>query len=459
MAQEQQNPQILDRREVAQSRLFRVEALDLRFSNGEERYYERLMGSGSGRQAVMVVALVDPEHVLMVREYAAGTEDYQLSLPKGLVEADETVLAGANRELQEEAGFAARQLEHLTEFTLSPNYMGHRIQVVLARDLYPSRLPGDEPELPGVEEIRLDELDALLERADFSEGRALAALYLVRERLAREAEQQRLVGALEQISAAAGAAIMQVYRQSDLGIEEKSDHSPVTAADKAAHDVIMAGLQCLTPELPILSEEGADIDFAERSGWRRYWLVDPLDGTKEFINRNGEFTVNIALIEAGRPVLGMVYMPVTGTCYWGGRAIGAWCRQGELEPRPLRCRTLGDQPEELVVVGSRRHGAEALEALCDTLGRWAPVRMASMGSSLKLCLVASGEADLYPRLAPTCEWDTAAAQAVVEAAGGQVLTPDFQPLRYNRKASLLNPFFYVVGDPAVDWVDRIDGAR
>lgn len=444
-------PTIKSRQEVARSGLFRVEALDLEFSNGERRTYERLAHSRSGYQSVMVVAVLDNERFLMVREYAAGTEDYELSLPKGLVEPGESLLVGANRELQEEAGYGAHQLQHLTEFSLSPHYMQHRIQIVLARDLYESRLPGDEPEPLGVEVGRFDQLDQLIERADFSEGRALAALYLVRDRLAQEAQQQQLVTALKQICHEAGAAIMQVYRQEDLGVEQKADQSPVTRADKAAHEVIMAGLDALPVKWPILSEEGAAPDFSERAKWSRYWLVDPLDGTKEFINRNDEFTVNIALIEAGRPIFGMVYMPVTGSCYWGGHRIGAWSQQGSLEPRPIRCRTLGATPTEMVVVGSRRHGAEALDALCNRLQKLAPVNITSMGSSLKLCLVAAGQADLYPRLAPTCEWDTAAAHAVVEAAGGQVLTPELEPLRYNQKESLLNPHFYVVGDLDLDW--------
>ena len=181
-------PVVLAREVVASSRLFRVEELQLRFSNGVERTYERLAGSGQGYGAVMVVALVDAEHALLVEEYCAGTDDYQLSLPKGLIEPGEDVLAAANRELQEEAGYAARSLEYLTELSLSPGYMSQRIKVVLARDLYESHLPGDEPEPMGVSRCNLHELSQLIEHPQFSEGRALAALYLARDLLSQRGE-------------------------------------------------------------------------------------------------------------------------------------------------------------------------------------------------------------------------------------------------------------------------------
>ena len=178
-----QKPTVLAREIVASSRLFRVEELQLRFSNGVERTYERLASRGVGYGAVMIVAMADERHALLVEEYCAGTDDYQLSLPKGLVEPGEDVLLAANRELQEEAGFAARSLEWLTELSLSPGYMSQKIQVVLARDLYPSRLPGDEPEPMGLERVDLGELSALVAHPQFSEGRALAAVYLARDLL------------------------------------------------------------------------------------------------------------------------------------------------------------------------------------------------------------------------------------------------------------------------------------
>ncbi|MCY1289323.1 ADP compounds hydrolase NudE [compost metagenome] len=183
-----QKPTVLGREVVARSRLFTVEELQLRFANGVERTYERLANRGTGYGAVMVVALADAEHALLVEEYCAGTDDYQLSLPKGLIEPGEDVLLAANRELKEEAGFGARQLEYLTELSLSPGYMSQRIQVVLARDLYEERLPGDEPEPMRVDKINLRELTSLVQHPQFSEGRALAALYLARDVLSQRGE-------------------------------------------------------------------------------------------------------------------------------------------------------------------------------------------------------------------------------------------------------------------------------
>ncbi|MDN3519953.1 ADP compounds hydrolase NudE [Halomonas ramblicola] len=185
-----QKPQVLDRRSVARSRLFHVEALDLRFSNGAERTFERLTGSDQG--AVMIVAMPDPEHVLLIREYAAGFEDYVLTLPKGLVDPGEDIVGAANRELMEECGFGASRIEPLVELSLAPNYMRHRMQVLLASELYPRRLPGDEPEPLIVETHAIDELPALLAREDFHEARAIAALYIARERLRAEADPPRV---------------------------------------------------------------------------------------------------------------------------------------------------------------------------------------------------------------------------------------------------------------------------
>ncbi|MDN7141417.1 ADP compounds hydrolase NudE [Pseudomonas sp. JQ170] len=178
-----QKPTVLSREIVASSRLFRVEAVQLRFANGNERTYERLVGRGNGYGAVMIVAMLDSEHAVLVEEYCGGTDEYELSLPKGLIEPGEDVLAAADRELKEEAGFGARQLEHLTELSLSPGYMSQKIQVVLASDLYEERLEGDEPEPMRVDKVSLRELSALAQHPQFSEGRALAALYLVRDLL------------------------------------------------------------------------------------------------------------------------------------------------------------------------------------------------------------------------------------------------------------------------------------
>ncbi|MET4692182.1 ADP compounds hydrolase NudE [Endozoicomonas lisbonensis] len=183
MTTDKEKPRIKSCTEIARTRLFRVEALELEFSNGEQRTYERLAGSGSGHKAVMVVPMLDDNRFLLVKEFAAGTGDYQLSLPKGLVELDETLFEGADRELKEEAGYGARQWDYITDFTVSPNYMKNHIHVVLARDLYPDRLEGDEPELMEVVEWSFDRLQALNDRPDFSEARTLAALYLVRDKL------------------------------------------------------------------------------------------------------------------------------------------------------------------------------------------------------------------------------------------------------------------------------------
>jgi 3'(2'), 5'-bisphosphate nucleotidase len=243
----------------------------------------------------------------------------------------------------------------------------------------------------------------------------------------------------------AGRKILDIY-DSEFAVQEKDDKSPLTEADMASHHAIVAGLGALTPDIPILSEESADLPFAERSAWQRYWLVDPLDGTREFIKRNGEFTVNIALIEDGVAVLGVVHVPVTGVSYLGCRGKGAFKREQDGSERAISVRALGSGP--VMVVGSRSHRGDSLNRFLEKLGEH---EMVGMGSSLKLCLVAEGAADIYPRLGLTSEWDTAAAQCVVEQAGGTVTDTAMQPLRYNTKDSLLNPFFLVIGDTSRDW--------
>ena len=249
----------------------------------------------------------------------------------------------------------------------------------------------------------------------------------------------------------AGAAIMEVYGEEDFGVETKSDDSPLTRADLAAHHVIVDALRAGAPDIPILSEESDAISFSERSRWDRYFLVDPLDGTKEFISRNGEFTVNIALIESGVPTLGVVYVPVRDVLYAGDQQAGKATVTRHGKAVAIRTRTFSPE-KEVIVVASRRHGGEALQACMSVLReKFASIETTSMGSSLKLCLVAEGAADFYPRLAPTSEWDTAAAQAVVEAAGGRVVDTALRPLRYNTREDLLNPFFYAIGDPEYDW--------
>ena len=257
-----------------------------------------------------------------------------------------------------------------------------------------------------------------------------------------------LAGLLEpivELAQRAGEKILEVYNSDDFSVEEKHDKSPLTAADLASHHEIVDGLTALTPEIPVLSEESASLPFEERSLWQTYWLVDPLDGTREFIKRNGEFTVNIALIEDGVPVLSVVYVPVTAVSYLACKGQGAF-KQEAGERRAIKVRKLGAGP--LMVVGSRSHRGESLNQFLEKLGEH---EMVGMGSSLKLCLVAEGVADIYPRLGLTSEWDTAAAQCVVEQAGGLVTDTAMQPLRYNTKDSLLNPFFLVFGDDSRDW--------
>ena len=262
-------------------------------------------------------------------------------------------------------------------------------------------------------------------------------------------ENDELAGLLEPVAALAlkaGNEILAVYNSEEFSIQEKDDKSPLTAADLASHHAIVDGLTALTADIPVLSEESASLPFSERSSWQRYWLVDPLDGTREFIKRNGEFTVNIALIDAGVPVLSVVHVPVSGVSYLACKGQGAFKQEPGSERRAITVRKLGDGP--VMVVGSRSHRGDSLISFLEKLGEH---DMVGMGSSLKLCLVAEGAADLYPRLGPTSEWDTAAAQCVVEQAGGFVTGTDMKPLRYNTKDSLLNPFFLVFGDDSRDW--------
>ena len=247
----------------------------------------------------------------------------------------------------------------------------------------------------------------------------------------------------------AGEKILEVYN-TEFAVEEKDDKSPLTAADMASHKTIVAGLTALTPDIPVLSEESAKIPYEERNAWQTYWLIDPLDGTKEFIKRNGEFTVNIALIDNGVPVLGVVYVPVSGVTYAGCVGQGAIKEVPGEGEKPIHVRKLGDGP--VAVVGSRSHQGDSLKAFLARLGDH---EIVSMGSSLKICLVAEGVADVYPRLGLTSEWDTAAAHCVVEQAGGSLTDLDMQPLRYNTKDSLLNPFFFVFGDDSRDWSEYL----
>lgn len=256
--------------------------------------------------------------------------------------------------------------------------------------------------------------------------------------------------AVADIARGAGAIVMDVYGRGGGWVREKADSSPVTEADERAEAHIVAALQALLPGVPVVAEEGMAAHQVLPRDWAsssRLWLVDPLDGTKEFLVRNGEFTVNVALVEQGHPVLGVVLAPAVGdggTLYAGVVGRGAWCSVGNGAWRPIAVRH--EPPEGLTLISSRSHGDPAvLEAfLASHLKGRRIARSDTAGSSLKLCLLAAGEADLYPRLGPTMEWDIAAGHAVLAAAGGQVLTLEGEPLRYG-KPGFANPHFVAVG--------------
>lgn len=261
----------------------------------------------------------------------------------------------------------------------------------------------------------------------------------------------KLLDEVIEIALQAGEAIMAVYETSTMEVQRKGDNSPLTEADLAAHHLIEAGLKQLTPDLPVLSEESASVSFATRSHWRKYWLVDPLDGTREFIKRNGEFTVNIALIDEHEPVLGVVYAPAMDLLFYACKGGGAYKRVAHADAEPISTRSY--DAETLTVAGSRSHGDDILLRFISRLG---PCQLVSMGSSLKICLVAEGRADIYPRLGLTSEWDTAAAQSVLVEAGGQLMGLDGVPFRYNHKESMLNPHFLAVGDVQHRWLNYLE---
>jgi 3'(2'), 5'-bisphosphate nucleotidase len=264
-------------------------------------------------------------------------------------------------------------------------------------------------------------------------------------------ESPELLAAVISIAECAANEILEIY-QGDFSVENKEDDSPLTAADMASHKIIIAGLSKLTPEIPILSEESVSIPFETRQKWERYWLVDPLDGTREFVKRNGEFTVNIALIDNHQPVLGVVYIPVSQVCYFSSRGEGAY-RQAKGE-EANRIQTKQTQSGTFTVAGSRSHGSEEQQNFFRALGE--KVEIIAIGSSLKLCLVAEGKVDIYPRFGLTSEWDTAAAHAIVLEAGGVVTDVQLKPLQYNRKESILNPHFLVIADTEFNWGSYLD---
>ncbi|MBU2711896.1 3'(2'),5'-bisphosphate nucleotidase CysQ [Zooshikella sp. WH53] len=263
------------------------------------------------------------------------------------------------------------------------------------------------------------------------------------------------MGELKKICQQAGAAIIEIYQHDDFGIREKLDHSPVTEADMASHQIIVEGLQQLTPEIPVLSEESSAVPFSSRRTWSTFWLVDPLDGTKEFIQRNGEFTINIALIENNHPALGIIFVPVTHEMYYAEGQVGAFWESAEGEVQPIHVNSLL-QADIVNIIASRSHMGERLSPFLSHLAEILPaINISHLGSALKFCLIAEGKSDFYPRLTPTSEWDTAAAQAIVEAAGGCIVDFNFQPLTYNTRESLLNPPFLVLGDKQYSWQEAL----
>lgn len=271
----------------------------------------------------------------------------------------------------------------------------------------------------------------------------------------QHAELKQLMGDVQGIAEAAGQEVMAIFRdESRWAVEHKADDSPLTAADLAAHRVILARLTALTPDIPVISEESEAIPREVRAQWSRCWMVDPLDGTREFIARSNEFTVNIALIENGEAILGVVHAPAAGIVYVAARGCGAWHAEGAtLRPvlsAPLPAR--GERPVR--IVASRRHRGARDEAFCQAVGeRLGEIEFSTAGSAFKICIVAEGRADLYPRFGPTMEWDTAAGQVVVEEAGGVLMDEQGRPFRYNQRDTLLNGGFIVAGAEPALWQD------
>ena len=263
-----------------------------------------------------------------------------------------------------------------------------------------------------------------------------------------------LIGPARELAHGAGQLALRFFREGRLQVDFKSDRSPVTAADRAAHEHIVTGLARLKPSMPVLSEEsGDDLRGGRRLDWPWHWLVDPLDGTKEFVRGGQEFTVNIALIQADRPVLGVVYAPAKGEMYFAHQGGGAYFgRQGSDAAEKTGVRRPPASP--LRVLCSRSHTASAVELYDRYVGAMGETQQRAMSSSLKFCLIARGEADVYPRMRPTSEWDTAAGQAVLECAGGAVIDLEGQPLRY-RKPDILNPLFIACVDPEHDWLQYL----
>lgn len=255
----------------------------------------------------------------------------------------------------------------------------------------------------------------------------------------------RLASAIVSIALRASRAILERFG-SGVGVDYKDDASPVTDADLVSHEIIREALAALEPGVPVLSEEGEHPSLETRSTWREHWLVDPLDGTRRFMARQGDFTVNIALVSASRPILGVIAVPVGGTCYIAVRGGGAVLRHADGQLRPIRARAL--PATQIVVLRSRTRRHRSIDALCESLG---DTRTIQASSALKSCLVARGTADVYAAFGSTCQWDTAASQCLLEEAGGALTNLAMAPLEYGASASLVNPYFLAVGDPERDW--------
>ena len=251
---------------------------------------------------------------------------------------------------------------------------------------------------------------------------------------------EQLISSTVEIAKEAGKAITEIYN-SDFDYQLKKDSSPITAADNLSHNIITERLKMLTPEIPILSEENCDLPYKIRSQWTQYWLVDPLDGTKEFINKNDEFTVNIALIDNNTPIFGVIHVPVTNETYWGSHVNGSFYSSENNDPEQISISDNHQSPIRLVA--SRSHPSKMLNSLLETMVDY---EIIEVGSSIKFCLIASGQADCYPRFGPTSEWDTAAGEAIVRFAGGHFVTANGDLMSYNLKEDYLNPNFIVSND-------------
>ena len=253
------------------------------------------------------------------------------------------------------------------------------------------------------------------------------------------------------ISKLAGARILELFLP-QIAVTQKADETPLTAADLAANKLIIAELGKIDPDLPVITEESCDVPLPERARWEWYWLVDPLDGTREFIRQNGEFSVNIALMHKGTPVLGVVHAPVLDITYWASTGSGAWKQVGDEPPRQISVRTAPSKRVTVALGWSPRFG-KRLQSFLDKLGDHHELRM---GGALKSCLVAEGRADIYVCLGPTGEWDTAAAQCIVHEAGGTLTDIQSRKLQYNARESMINPDFLVYGRGEHHWVEYLE---